>query len=359
MSRMSKVLKNAVNPIVEGERATFIWIGEQAPILHGDMNWWGMERPPIRLQKQDKDVWSVTLTLPRNAYIEYAFFAEDDKNGEMRLLDPRNPRQISNGVSGYNNFFTMPMYMPAYGRETRPNVRKGRVTKHTLKSRYIGGGKRDVWLYQPPVTEPVPLLLVWDGHDYVFRAKLPTIIDNLISDKLIKPIALLCIQNAKSYRYTEYLTGDAAIFMATQLGIPLAQAHLNLLPPEDGAYGVLGASMGGLMALYTALRLPHIFGRVISQSGAFHLKLTPETPTLVETLFSYSQPPLQIWQDVGVYEWLYPYNQAFHQQLTSAGYDVAYREFNGGHNYTSWADQLPNALRHIFGTSWTYDEVPF
>jgi enterochelin esterase family protein len=358
---MSKVLKNAVNPIVEGKQATFIWIGEQAPVLHGDMNWWGLDHPPITLQKQDRDVWSVTLTLPEDAYMEYAFFT-DGKDGETRLLDPRNPRQIGNGMGKYNNFFTMPKHKPAPERETRPTVRKGRVTKHTLKSNYIGGGKRDVWLYQPPVDEPVPLLLVWDGHDYVFRAKLPTILDNLIAQQDIAPVALLCIQNAKSYRYTEYLTGDAAIFMATQLGLPLAQAHLNLLPPENGAYGVLGASMGGLMALYTGLRLPNIFGHVISQSGAFHLKLTPDTPTLVETLFQYSQPPLQIWQDVGVYEWLYPHNQAFHRQLTNAGYQVGYREFNGGHNYTAWANQLPDALRHVFGITYVPHEgedIPF
>ena len=56
------------------------------------------------------------------------------------------------------------------------------------------------------------------------------------------------------------------LFVAAQV-LPLARAHLNLLDPakHPGAYGVLGASMGGLMALYTGLRLPRIFGHVLSQ----------------------------------------------------------------------------------------------
>ena len=53
--------------------------------------------------------------------------------------------------------------------------------------------------------------------------------------------------------------------------LPLAAERLRLLDARTlpGAYGVLGVSMGGLMALYLGLRLPQVFGRVLSQSGAF------------------------------------------------------------------------------------------
>ncbi len=349
MTSLKKRATQGVTPIVEGNQATFVWLGKTAPVLHGDMNWWGLDTPAVALKETEKGVWSATVTLPEDAYIEYAFFG-DDNDGTTRQLDPLNPRKVSNGIGKYNNFFTMPAHQHAPERKTKRNVPKGRVTKHLIQGVFVGGGKRDVWLYQPPVKEPVPLLLVWDGHDYVFRAKLPTIVDNLIAQKRIQPVALACVQNAGAYRLTEYLTADSALVLATKYVLPLAQEHLNLLDinANEGAYGVLGASMGGLMALYAGLRLPNIFGHVISQSGAFQIKLTDNTPTLIEELLMYKQPPLKIWQDVGMYEWLYPLNQAIHQRLTGLGYDVAYREYSGGHNYPSWANQLADALVAIY-----------
>ena len=42
---------------------------------------------------------------------------------------------------------------------------------------------RTVYLYHPPVETPVPLLFVYDGYDYLHRARLNVIVDNLIARK--------------------------------------------------------------------------------------------------------------------------------------------------------------------------------
>lgn len=344
-----------VNPIVEGDAATFVWLGENPPILMGEMNHWDETRA-YPLEKQSKGVYAVTVTLPKDGYFEYLWFAKGE-DGFIRQLDPLNPRKITNGVGGYNNFFSMPDYVPTPYTQPKRGVARGTVTRHLVTNPFfVGGGKRDVWLYQPPVSEPVPLVLVYDGHDYVYRAKLPVIVDNLIAEGAIRPIALALVENASKwrFRFTEYCANEGLLVAIIKEVLPLAKKNLNLLDIEQhpGAYGVLGASMGGLMATYTGMRLPHIFGQVVSQSGAFLLSFLDNAPTLVRELMTLHQPPLKIYQDCGRYEWLIDTNREMHAFMKEKGMNVVtYNEYNGGHNYTCWRNQLPLALKSVFGVS--------
>ena len=115
-----------------------------------------------------------------------------------------------------------------------------------------------------------------------------------------------------------------------------------------GAYGVMGASMGGLMAMYTAVRLPHIFGHVLSQSGAFLPEDAPES--LLKTLFHRKNKlPLDIWMDVGRFDFLLQQNCSFHTFLENHQYAHGYHEYAGGHNYPSWRDDAWRGLEYLFG----------
>jgi enterochelin esterase family protein len=133
--------------------------------------------------------------------------------------------------------------------------------------------------------------------------------------------------------------------------VPLARAKLNLVGIEafPGAYGVLGTSMGGLMALYTGLRVPEVFGHVLSQSGAFGNPHTDMAGTLFEALGQADVKPIPIWMDVGQFEWLVTANRQTRDLLQSRGYAVTYREYPGEHNYTSWRDDVWRGLEAQFG----------
>ena len=105
------------------------------------------------------------------------------------------------------------------------------------------------------------------------------------------------------------------------------------------------------MALHTGLRMPHVFGKVISQSGAFFGEAMPANyEGLADVMVKhFPQQPIRIWQDVGLYERLLNDNRRMNKLLKDKGYDVTYREYSGGHNYTSWRDMLPEALITLFG----------
>jgi enterochelin esterase family protein len=96
--------------------------------------------------------------------------------------------------------------------------------------------------------------------------------------------------------------------------------------------------------------MPHIFRKVISQSGAFQIKLGDQPPLVQMLLQTLPVQPLTIWQDVGRLEWLLHTNREVNTLLKERGYtDVTYREFAAGHNYTAWGDQVADALIAMYG----------
>jgi enterochelin esterase family protein len=79
------------NPVVDGNRATFIWEGHSAPQLISDLADW--ENQPKQFKRvssalkpsSDETIWSCSVTLPRDAYIEYGFY---DPISQEKFLDP-------------------------------------------------------------------------------------------------------------------------------------------------------------------------------------------------------------------------------------------------------------------------------
>jgi enterochelin esterase family protein len=228
-------------------------------------------------------------------------------------------------------------------------VPHGTLARHVVENDFLlAGQKRVVYLYRPSADGPWPLLVVFDGQDYRRRARLANIVDNLIAAGRIRPLALALVHHGRSARGVEYACSEMTMGLLLEEVLPLARRVLDLVDvtAAPGAYGVLGASMGGLMALYAGLRAPHIFGRVLSQSGAFTLD---EYDTVVWDLVRHGPVrPLRIWLDAGRYEWLLEPNRRMQALLAERGYDVAYHEFNAGHNYPAWRNDVGHGLQFLF-----------
>ncbi|HJQ14463.1 MAG TPA: alpha/beta hydrolase-fold protein [Anaerolineales bacterium] len=333
------------NPIVQGNKATFIWQGEFAPLLISEVHGWE-DRPRPFKQTASPTIWSSSLTVPRDAYVEYAFI---DPVTQKKIPDPLNGQTVSNGMGGRNHFFYMPETMPSPFSLRRADVRSGTITRHRVDAGFLqDDGERDVYLYKPPASGAVPLLIVYDGYDYLQRARLGTIVDNLIADKRIRPIAIAFLQNGRSRRTVEYFCSDATIYWLERDVLPLARKHLRLLNLQDhpGSYGVLGASAGGLMSFYTGLRLPEIFGKVLSQAAVFSID---ERDSAAVDLVRYGQGrDLAIWMDVGTLDDLLEDNRRMIAMLDKRQYNVTYREFSAGHNYTAWRNDIWHGLEAMF-----------
>ncbi|MGD0707083.1 MAG: alpha/beta hydrolase-fold protein [Anaerolineaceae bacterium] len=346
-SHLSARARQEGTPLIEDRRVTFLWLGAKAPELMGDFSDWEAGQR-IKLDKLEPGVWGYTLDLPNDAYIEYSFI-----DGNRHVLDPLNRRRRTpNGIGHTNNFFYMPKGAKTPLARRNPAISHGTVTRRTIVPQFLldDAPARPVYLYQPPVKVPVPLLVVWDGWDYFHRAALVTITDNLIAQQRIRPVALAMVQNGDRARNVEYDCSEATLAFLHEQILPVARQELNLVDVarHPGAYGVMGASMGGLMAMYTALRLPHIFGHVLSQSGAFLPEDEPES--LLKTLFHRKNKlPLSIWMDVGRFDFLLQQNRSFNIFLEKLQYAHGYHEYAGGHNCPAWRDDVWRGLEYLFG----------
>lgn len=345
-------------PIIDGDRATFIWQaapdsalpGNAPPYLIGDFNSWN-PHDAAPWSAIAPGLWSFTLELAPDAYIEYALQLETSE--ESRVPDPFNDRATPNGMGHVNNWFAMPAHAETPLTARKAGIPQGKLMRHRVENGWLlATGKRWVHLYQPPVEQPVPLLVVYDAQDYLTRGRITQIVDNLIAQGRIEPLAMALVDNGGPARGVEYACNEATVGFIMRDVLSLARERLNLVDPAErpGAYGVLGASMGGLMALYTGMRAPQVFGRVLSQSGAFELGAEYQ-PTVVTDLVRYApRAPLKIWLAVGRYEWLLDANRHMHELLTAREYDVTYREYSAGHNYPAWRNDLWRGLEVCFGS---------
>ena len=118
------------------------------------------------------------------------------------------------------------------------------------------------------MNEPCPLLIVFDGQDYLKRVHLPHIVDNLIGLGEMRPVAMALIDNGTAARIAELASSESMLVFLLNKVLPLAQSELNLTAP--GEWGLLGASLGGLMSLYAALRCPEYFQSRVESVGSIH-----------------------------------------------------------------------------------------
>ncbi len=333
-------------PVIEGENATLLWQGTAPPLIAGDFNGWDTQSSPA-WERLAAGLWACTLSLPRDAYMEYAFFTGEAE--EDRITDPLNPRTTPNGMGHTNSYFYMPEGVPTPLTQRTRGVPKGEVTRHIIRNRWLlANGRRAVYLYQPPVSEPCPLVVVYDGVEYYRRDHLPAIVDNLISQGRIQPIALAMVAHGGPARGIEYSCSEATVGFVMEHVLPLAEEHLNVVPPQaaGGSYGVIGASAGGRMALFTALRVPGIIGRVLSQAGAF--KFDNYESVLFDLVRYPPQQGVQVWLDCGTFDFLLPGNREMGSLLAERGYEGGYLEYHAGHNHPAWRDHIAAGLEALY-----------
>jgi enterochelin esterase family protein len=341
-------------PLVEGDRVTFVYRGGAKRVeVVGDFTGWAPRGHLMRELAGAGGVKHYTLAFPRGARAEYKLVAD----GEW-LLDPLNPNRNDNGVGGENSFFTMPgyrgQYPPSEPRAAAPEATElsmVRLLTHDVPSRVLNG-VRKVHVYLPPgarnsnESPPLPVLYVQDGSEYLSRAQAALVADRLIAAKRVAPFILVFVDPQD--RMKEYWASDTfADFMAEEL-VPYIDSRFRTRPDRD-ARALLGASLGGVTSVWTALRHPAVFARVGGQSSSFQI----DEERSVAALSELDAPtrrrfPLRFYFDVGRMESVLDVSRRVHVMLAARGYPVTYRESDAGHNYTAWRDRLAEAYAALW-----------
>jgi enterochelin esterase-like enzyme len=339
-------------------RVTFLWRGgaEASEVrLDGQIPPDSQDAPLLRLL--NTDVWFLTLRLPATSRFTYGF----KRPGKRQIVDPLNPLRF-----GSSSFAELPGAPPQSWIGIQPDVPKGTLWHEKLRSENLKE-ERSVSIYTPPGYDPKSgsygLLVLFDGQDYRGPMPIPTILDNLVAAKKIRPLVAILVDNQSEESRVRDLEcyPPFADFLAKEL-VPWARQRYRFsAEPERTIVG--GVSIGGLNAAYCALRYPEVFGNVLSQSGAFGYfpgwedqEASEYSPSgwLIRQFVTARKLPIRFYLEAGLFEndcpeALLTQNRRMRDVLEAKGYSVVYSEFAGGHEFLSWRGSVADGLTALAG----------
>lgn len=338
--QVEKIAKHKVSPWVENNRATFIYFAQHETDqveLIGEVSGWHSQG--LALQGQGK-LFHLTLELPTDSRLEYKLVV----NGDW-ILDPLNSRKVDNGIGGLNSAFCMGDYAVDPYVAWRPDILHGDVVTVPIKGKAIPG-PRNLHLYLPHgysrSQSRYPVLYVQDGGDYIHRAKLHWVLDNLLADHLIEPLIAVCIDPIERFR--EYTCNPDYADLLLQEIVPLIDQSYRT-QTEPGSRTLLGASLGGLISTFVSYQHPDVFGQVFGQSSSYQFF----GEQMVEIFEHDPKQPLRLFLTAGRFEGLIGANRRMRSALQARGYRFEYSEMNEGHTWHNWSHHLAPGLLYFYG----------
>lgn len=308
-----------------------------------------------RMRRGEDGWWERTYELRAGVRCDYWFTA-----GRGLVADPLNPLVHAyppnpddpEDAGGAVPLLELPGAPPRRWSVPPDLEHRGLVATHRLRSERLTN-ERSVFTYTPPgydARETYPLIIAFDGWGFTQDAyvPLPTVLDNLIAANAIPPVVALLPDSldATTRRRELFLHEPFVDFLAEEL---LPWAHERLSFDDDPARTlVAGASLGGLAAAFCGFRRSDLFGLVLAQSAPFQRGLPAEFAT-------HDRLPLRFALQVG---WLettaagrrastYHINLHMRDVLTAKGYEVAFAEYSGGHDYFWWRETIAEALTSL------------
>jgi enterochelin esterase family protein len=342
------------SPIVEGPTITFLWRGRADDVRLRHFVY-GLPSSQRFRRIDGTDLWYLSIEVPRGSRIEYKL--EVEIGGVTRLVrDPLNDKTASDPY-GANSVCHGTGYRTPDWSKHDPEAREGTVEETTLRSDAFGG-ERTVQVYLPArmrLTRRYPILVCFDGADYLRFAAMKTVLDNLIHRYEVAPLIVACTQSPD--RMTEY-AADARTgrFVAEELLPHIAGRYPAHTRARDR--GLMGASLGAVAALHSAWRHPGVFGNLLLESGSFAFTdigrsqrspvLDPVVSFVNEFRAQPDHPVDRIFVSCGAYESLIYENRSLVPLLQSTEMDVKYVEARDGHNWENWRDRLREGLSWLF-----------
>lgn len=332
---------------------TFVWRDDGTTRGVDMIQDWGADglREHHLTRLENTDVWYLTRQMKSDTRTTYQIAPDPQIGGFPFITDPLNPhRHIafadeSGGFTIWFSLLTLPDAPPQPWMNT--TLPAQRITLHTPFD-----DARRLWVYQPEnVTQPCSLLVVFDGREAKERTKLPEMLDWHLARGSIRPTIALLVDNPD--RRELMCVPEFAEYIARQI-VPWARQTFPVT--TDAAQTVInGTSYGGLCAAYIGLNYADVFGAVLSQTGWYrwHPATDPEHEWLARQFIDHPVQNLRFYMDVGTLETARMQdngpsqlvaNRHMRDVLRAKGYPVTYREYSGGHDHSSTANALFDAL---------------
>ena len=336
---LDKIRNAGVSPVIHEGSAYVFFKGEANSVMFaGDTTSWA---PRLKLEKVADGIHALKLDLPDNARLEYKIVVDGNW-----ILDPSNPKSLNNGVGGENSVIEMPGYRPS--EWTKTDILE--PTAHSIGETEIESlkyGKRKVNIYLPSeyfrrgIAPKLPVVYFLDGSEYISRAKAVNIAENLIAAGKVKPFMMVFTDPVD--RMKEYWASDEfADYLAKEVVPAVENKYFGAIATGRGNRAIIGASLGGITSLWTALKHPDVFRNVGAQSASFWV----DDERVIEKLKSLSPEKgddFNFFIDDGTFEGVED-SRRVNVMLRGQGFPVKYVEMPAGHNWTAWQDRLADAF---------------
>lgn len=247
-------------------------------------------------------------------------------------------------------------------------VPKGKVTKHTWKSKVFPGTEREYYVYVPAQYDPKTpacVMVFQDGKWYQDRKgqyRVPTVFDNLIHKKEM-PVTIGIfinpgeIKNAdgkvvhknRSFEY-DTLSDQYARFLEEEI-LPEVGKKYNLRKDAAGR-AICGISSGGICAFTVAWERPDLFSKVLSHVGSFtNIRGGDRYPGIIRKA---KVRPIRVFLQAGEKDldnqhgnWPLA-NQQMAAALKYRNYDYHFVMGSEGHNGKHGGAIMPESLRWLW-----------
>jgi len=278
----------------------------------------------------------------------------------------------------------MPMRRPRVVSRSECASKKilNQIGSATLRVRQVPESRfadkvRDIIVYLPPdyhraLDRRYPVLYLQDGQNLFDPATafagnawgLGEVAEELIGNSEIEPLIIVGIYNAGTKRMAEYTPardwrgrgGQAKGYakLLIERVKPFIDGEYRTLPDRVNT-GLGGSSLGGLVTLYSGLRFPETFGKLIVMSPSVwwaNRAILREVRNLLR------KSDQKIWLDIGTCEGPNPQvcitnTEQLRDALISKGWKLGYdlefvRDEGAGHDEKAWGARMRSALNFLF-----------
>lgn len=351
----SKLTDSQQVPFVRHDSVVFFFKGDTRSVSWmGDFNGWGYDKKFDNKGKRiaNTDIWYLKASFPRDARLDYKILINDTD----WIIDPYNPHQQWSGVGGGspNSELRMPEWKEDPVLTPRTEVPKGSVTSDLLFTSKVLGYQITYNVYVPANYASfgkLPVIYVTDGYEYMHpkMGNMVTILDNLIADKKIKPVAAVFIDHrepinrSNNRRMTELAMNPRYADFITHEFLPFIEKNYPV-ETTPNSRAILGTSMGGLTAAYLAFSQNAQFGMAGIQSPAFWTK-----PQIYELCKNPENPTLKVYLSTGTVNDTFRETEKMKEILSATACQFEYKQVNEGHSWGNWRNLIDDVLVSFFG----------
>ncbi|MCS0637475.1 enterochelin esterase [Streptomyces sp. LP05-1] len=317
--------------------------------------------PHLMTRLDGTSVWAISHRLRADHRASYQFLPGHGRREELlrtdrpawrSVLDRAVPDPLNRGLPLPSRDGRHPASVlalpdapeqPHAGR--RPGIPRGASVRTVLDGR---GVTVRLPAGHDPERGPYAVAVLMDGEMWGPVLSVGDTFDSLGAEGALPPTVALLVDTMDDRMADLSCNGSFVDWLADTLLPWAAREYGAGLDPARTA--IAGQSAGGLTAAFAAFHRPDRFGLALSQSGSFWWPDDTERGSewLTRQYASGERRPVRLKLEVGAQEWmLVTENRRLRNVLRARGYQVAYEEFNGGHDYACWRGGLASGLAEL------------